>query len=160
MRGGDRADHGGHRRPRAGRGRGGLGVGAASAAASASFGSGAARVDVRAIAPAVPAAVGPGSRPSRPPSPGRPPTARQQQHPGLAFRPGGAVGRGVDARLLAILSLLSAQLPVRLVAFIGAPGAGSGVPLRGAEIGVASPSARSAVVRLLNAQQGRTGRPR
>lgn len=59
-----------------------------------------------------------------------------------------------SARLLAILSLLSAQLPVRLVAFIGAPGAGSGVPLRGAEIGVASPSARSAVVGLLDAQQG------
>ena len=52
------------------------------------------------------------------------------------------------------MSLLSAQLPIRLVAFTGAPGAGSGVPLRGAEIGVASLAARSTVVGLLDAQQG------
>jgi hypothetical protein len=63
-------------------------------------------------------------------------------------------GGRVDARLLAILSLLSAQLPVRLVAFTGAPGAGSGAPLTGAEIGVASLAARSTVVGLLDAQQG------
>jgi hypothetical protein len=52
------------------------------------------------------------------------------------------------------LSLLSAQLPIRLVGFAGASGASAGVPLRGAEIGVASPTARSTVVGLLDAQQG------
>ena len=52
------------------------------------------------------------------------------------------------------MSLLSAQLPIRLLAFIGAPGAGSGVPVRGAEIGVASLAARSSVVALLDVQQG------
>ncbi len=52
------------------------------------------------------------------------------------------------------MSLVSAQRPIRLLAFIGAPGAGSGVPLRGAEIDVASPTARSAVVALLDVQQG------
>jgi hypothetical protein len=59
----------------------------------------------------------------------------------------------VDARLLTILALLAAQLPVRLAGFTGAPGAGPGVLLRSAEIGVASPAARSAVVALLDAQQ-------
>jgi hypothetical protein len=51
------------------------------------------------------------------------------------------------------LSLLSAQMPVRLVRFTAAPGAGPGVPLRGADIGVTSSAARSAVVALLDAQQ-------
>jgi hypothetical protein len=52
------------------------------------------------------------------------------------------------------LSLLCAQRPVRLVAFTGAPGSGAGAPLRGAESGVASSAARSAVLALLSAQQG------
>ena len=39
------------------------------------------------------------------------------------------------------------------MSFTGAPGAGPGAPLRGAEIGVASPAARSAVLALLDAQQ-------
>jgi hypothetical protein len=60
----------------------------------------------------------------------------------------------VDARLLAILALLSAQTPVRLVSFTGAPGAGPGAPLRAAEISVISPASRSAVLALLDAQQG------
>jgi hypothetical protein len=59
----------------------------------------------------------------------------------------------VDARLLAILALLSSQLPVRLVSFTGAPGAGPGAPLRAAEIGVIRPGLRSAAVALLDAQQ-------
>jgi hypothetical protein len=60
----------------------------------------------------------------------------------------------VDARLLAILALLSAQRPVRLVSFAGAPGADPGAPLRAAEISVGSPASRSAVLSLLAAQQG------
>jgi hypothetical protein len=59
----------------------------------------------------------------------------------------------VDARLLAILALLSAQLPVRLVSFSSAPGAGPGVPLRAAELSAVSPASRSAVLALLAAQQ-------
>jgi hypothetical protein len=59
----------------------------------------------------------------------------------------------VDARLLAILALLSAQRPIRLVSFPGAPGADPGTPLRAAEIGVGSPASRAAVLALLGAQQ-------
>jgi hypothetical protein len=59
----------------------------------------------------------------------------------------------VDARLLAILALLSAQLPVRLVSFTGAPGAGPGAPLRAAEVSVISPASSSAALALLDAQQ-------
>ena len=127
----------------------------ASASASASFRAGAARVDVRAIAPAVPAAVRTqlAAEQAALASAGRQLLGNKNIQASPSCRTALADGR-VDARLLAILSLLSAQLPVRLVAFIGAPGAGSGVPLRGAEIGVASPSARSAVVALLDAQQG------
>ena len=59
----------------------------------------------------------------------------------------------VDARLLTVLALLSAQLPVRLVSFTSAPGADPGAPLRAAEISVISAASRSAVVALLDAQQ-------
>jgi hypothetical protein len=44
-------------------------------------------------------------------------------------------------------------MPVLLLGFTGAPGAGLGAPLRGAEIGVTSSAAQSAVVALLDAQQ-------
>jgi hypothetical protein len=127
----------------------------ASASASASFGAGVVRVDVRAIAPAVPAAVRTQLAAERAAlaSAGRQLLGNKNIQVSPSARAVLADGR-VDARLLAILSLLSAQLPVRLLGFIGAPGAGSGMPLRGAEIGVASPSARSAVVGLLDAQQG------
>jgi hypothetical protein len=126
-----------------------------SASASASFGAEAARVDARAIAPAVPAAVRTqlAAEQAALASAGRQLLGNKNIQASPSARAALADGQ-VDARLLAILSLLSAQLPVRLLAFIGAPGAGSGVPLRGAEIGVATPSARSAVVGLLDAQQG------
>jgi hypothetical protein len=114
-----------------------------------------ARVGVRAIAPAVPAAVRTqfAAEQGALASAGRQLLGNKNIQASPSARAALAEGR-VDARLLAILSLLSAQLPVRVVAFIGTPGAGSGVPLRGAEVGVASPSARSAVVGLLDAQQG------
>jgi hypothetical protein len=60
----------------------------------------------------------------------------------------------VDARLLAILALLSAQMPVRLMSLAGGPGADPDAPLRAAEISVSSPASRSGAVALLNAQQG------
>jgi hypothetical protein len=121
----------------------------------ASFGSGAARVDVRAIAPADPAAFRTqlAAEQTALVSAGRQMLGNKNIQASPSARAALAGGR-VDARLLAILSLLSSQLPVRLVAFTGAPGAGSGVPLRGAEIGVASLAARSTVVGLLDAQQG------
>lgn len=49
---------------------------------------------------------------------------------------------------------MAAQLPVRVTAVTSAPGAGRGVPVRGAEIGADSTAARSTVVALLDAQQG------
>ena len=121
----------------------------------ASFGSGATRVDVRAIAPAGPAAFRTqlAAEQTALASAGRQLLGNKNIQASPSARAALAAGR-VDVRLLAILSLLAAQLPVRLEAFTGAPGAGSGVPLRGAEIGTASPAARSAVVRLLDAQQG------
>ena len=121
----------------------------------ASFGSGAARVDVRAIAPAGPAAFRTqlAAEQTALASAGRQLLGNKNIQASPSARAALAGGQ-VDARLLAILSLLSAQRPVRLVAFTGGPGAGSGVPLRGAQIGVSSPSARSAVVALLDAQQG------
>jgi hypothetical protein len=121
----------------------------------ASFGSGAARVDVRAIAPAGPAAFRAqlATEQTALVSAGRQMLGNMNVQASPSARAALAGGR-VDARLLAILSLLSAQLPVRLVAFTGAPGAGSGAPLTGAEIGVASLAARSTVVGLLDAQQG------
>jgi len=120
-----------------------------------SFGSGAARVDVRAIAPAGPAAFRAqlATEQTALVSAGRQMLGNMNVQASPSARAALAGGR-VDARLLAILSLLSAQLPVRLVAFTGAPGAGSGAPLTGAEIGVASLAARSTVVGLLDAQQG------
>jgi hypothetical protein len=50
--------------------------------------------------------------------------------------------------------VLAAQMPVRLAAFGAAPpGASPAVPLRGAQIGGASPAARSAILAFLHAQQ-------
>ena len=121
----------------------------------ASFGSGAGRVDVRTIAPAGAAAftTALAAEQNALASAGRQLLGNKNIEASPSARAALAGGR-VDARLLAILPLLSAQLPIRLVAFAGAPGAGSGVPLRGAEVGVASPAARSTVVGLLDAQQG------
>ena len=121
----------------------------------ASFGAGAGRIDVRAIASASPAAFRTqlAAEQTALASAGRQLLGNKNIDASASAAAALASGR-VDARLLAILSLVSAQRPIRLLAFIGAPGAGSGVPLRGAEIGVASPTARSAVVALLDVQQG------
>jgi hypothetical protein len=121
----------------------------------ASFGSGAARVDVRAIAPAGAAAfrIQLAAEQTALASAGRQLLGNKNVQASPSARAALSAGR-VDARLLTILALLSAQLPVRLTSFTGAPGAGSGVPLRAAQIDVTSPTARSAVVALLDAQQG------
>jgi hypothetical protein len=64
---------------------------------------------------------------------------------------------GADPRLLAMLSVLAAGMPVRLTAFEDSPpeaSAPTSVPLRGAEIGASSPAGISAVLAFLQAQQG------
>jgi hypothetical protein len=121
----------------------------------AGFGSGADRVDVRAIAPDGAAAfrsqlaaqhaslVSAGEQLLRNKNIHMSPTARASLLAGH-----------VDSRLLATLSVLAAQMPVRLAAFDAAPpGASPAVPLRGAQIGGASPAARSAILAFLHAQQ-------
>ncbi len=134
-----------------------LGPGLATADAPqviASFGSGAARVDIRTVAPggaaAFEAQLAAGQAALA--AAGRQLLGNQNIQAAPAARAALRAGR-VDARLLALLPLLAAQLPVRLAGFTGAPGAGPDAPLRGAEIGAASVAARSAIVALLNAQQ-------
>lgn len=71
-----------------------------------------------------------------------------------AARPALLAGR-VDPRLLANLSVLAAQMPIRLVAFDDlSPGADSAVPLRGAEIEAVSPAVSPVILSFLRAQQG------
>jgi hypothetical protein len=120
----------------------------------ASFGSGAARVDVRTIAPAGASSFRTqlDAEQTALASAGRQLLGNKNIRAAPSAQTALRAGQ-VDARLLTILSLLSAQMPILLLGFTGAPGAGPGAPLRGAEIGVASSAARSAVVALLDAQQ-------
>ena len=120
----------------------------------ASFGSGAERVDVRAVAPDGAAAfrsqlasehtsrISAGSQLVRNKNIQASPAARAALQAGQ-----------VDPRLFATLSVLASQMPIRLAAFDDPPpGASSAVPLRGAEIGAASPVALSAILAFLHAQ--------
>ena len=120
----------------------------------ASFGSGAARVDVRTIAPAGASSFKTqlDAEQTALVSAGRQLLGNKNIRAATSAQAALRAGQ-VDARLLTILSLLSAQMPVLLLGFTGAPGAGPGAPLRGAEIGVTSSAAQSAVVALLDAQQ-------
>ena len=60
----------------------------------------------------------------------------------------------VDPRLLVTLGTLAGLMPIHLVAFDDpSPGAGSEVPLRGAEIGAAAAAGLPAMVAFLKAQQ-------
>ena len=71
-----------------------------------------------------------------------------------AVRPALLAGR-VDPRLLANLSVLAAQMPIRLVAFDDlSPGADLRCRSRGAEIGAVSPGASPVILSFLRAQQG------
>jgi len=120
----------------------------------ASFGSGVARVAVRTIAPDGAAAFRAqlAAEMTALASVGRQLLGNKNIQASPSARAALRAGQ-VDARLLAILALLAAQMPVRLVSFTGAPGAGPGAPLRAAEISIISPASRSAVLALLNAQQ-------
>ena len=121
----------------------------------AGFGAGAGRVEVRTIAPDGPAAfrVQLAAERAALASAGRQLLGNTNVQASPSARAALTAGL-VDSRLLTILALVCAQRPVRLASFTGAPGADPGVPLRGAEIGVATPVARSAVIGLLDAQQG------
>jgi hypothetical protein len=120
----------------------------------ASFGSGVAQVAVRTIAPDGAAAFRAqlATEMTALASAGRQLLGNKNIQAAPTARAELRAGR-VDARLLAILALLSTQMPVQLASFSAAPGAGPGVPLREAEISVISPALRSAVLTLLAAQQ-------
>ena len=121
----------------------------------AAFGSGAERVDVRAVAPDGAAAFRSrlASERSYRISAGSQLVRNKNIHASPAARAALRAGQ-VDPRLFATLSVLASGMPIQLVAFDDLPpGASSAVPLRGAEIGVTSPAALSAVLAFLHAQR-------
>jgi hypothetical protein len=121
----------------------------------ASFGSGTARVDVRTVATG-----GAGQFKAQLAAEHAAQASAGQQMLGNTSITASKAARAaleagqVDWRLLAILSALSHQVPVTVVRFSGAPGAGPDVPLFNTEITVASPAGQSTVLALLKAQQG------
>lgn len=121
----------------------------------AAFGSGAERVDVRAVAPGGAAAFKSRLAAERADriSAGAQLMRNKNIHASPAARAALRAGQ-VDSRLFATLSVLASEMPIRLVAFDDLPpGGSSAVPLRGAEIDVTSPAARSAVLAFLHAQR-------
>jgi hypothetical protein len=121
----------------------------------ASFGAGAARVDIRAVAPGGAAALGAqlAAERTRAISAGKQLLSNKNIQAAPAARASLVAGQ-VDPRLLVTLSALASQLPLRLVMFDDpSPGASPAVPLRGAEIGAASPAALSSMLAFLHAQQ-------
>ena len=122
----------------------------------AGFGSGANRVEVRSTAPdgvvALEAAVSAQQASAR--SAGQQLLRNRTVQASPAARHDLLEGR-VDARLLANLSVLSSQWPIRLVAFDDAPpGASPAVPLRGVQLSATSAAGRSAILAFLHAQRG------
>ena len=122
----------------------------------AGFGSGTSRVEVRATAPdgltALEAAVSAQQASAR--SAGQQLLRNRTVRASPAARQDLLEGR-VDARLLANLSVLSSQWPIRLVAFgDAAPGASPAVPLRGVQLSATSAAGRSVILAFLHAQRG------
>ena len=121
----------------------------------ASFGSGAARVDVRVVAPDGAAAFDAQLASTRVHlvSAGTQLLRNSNIEAAPAARAALLAGQ-VDSRLLVTLSALAAAMPLRLVAFgDSSPGASHAAALRGAEVGAASPAGLSAVLGFLRAQQ-------
>jgi hypothetical protein len=120
----------------------------------ASFGTGAARVDVRSVAPTGAASFRTkvAAEQAILASVGRQLLGNQHIEASPAARAALLAGQ-VDARLLSLLSLLSGEMPVRLAGFASAPGADPGAPLRSADIDTPSPAARSSLVALLDVQR-------
>jgi hypothetical protein len=118
----------------------------------ASFGSGAARIDVRAVAADGTAAYDAALAADRSArlAAGRELIGNRHITTSAAAQAALRAGQ-VDPRLLAMLAALAAQQPLRILAFGDpSPGASAAVPLRGAEIAPASasPSARARAARL------------
>ena len=121
----------------------------------ASFGSGAERVDIRAVTPDGAAALRSqlASARTRDISAGKQLLGNKNIQAAPAARALLLTGQ-VDPRLLVTLSALASQMPLKLVMFDDpSPGASPAVPLRGAEIGAASPAGLSAMLAFLRAQQ-------
>jgi hypothetical protein len=116
----------------------------------AAFGSGAARIDVRAVAPDGAAAYRAGLaadvRARR--AAGTMLLRNHRIHTAAAARAALAAGT-VDPRLLAVLATLAAVHPLDITGFGSpGPGASAGVPLRAAEITVAAPGSPASLTRL------------
>jgi hypothetical protein len=121
----------------------------------ASFGTGAERVDIRFIAPdgskAFEAQLAT-DRKNRITA-GEQLLANNHVQASAGARQALLAGR-VDPRLLVTLGTLAGLMPIQLVAFDDpSPGAGSDVPLRGAELGAAAATGLPAMVAFLTAQQ-------
>jgi hypothetical protein len=121
----------------------------------ASFGSGTARVDVRAVATSGAATFEAqlAAEHAAQRSAGQQLLGNKNIRPSTSARAALKAGQ-VDLRLLAILSALSHQVPLAVMRFSGAPGAGPGVPLFNAEITVPTAADQSTVLAALRAQQG------
>jgi hypothetical protein len=120
----------------------------------ASFGSGAQRIDIRYLSPGGTAAFEASLASARR---ARIQAGRQflsNRHVQAPAQARGALLAGdVDPRLLVTLGLIAHEMPVRLVLFDDpSPGAGSQIPLRGAEIGASASAGLSAMLAFL-AQQ-------
>jgi hypothetical protein len=121
----------------------------------ASFGTGAERVDIRFIAPdgskAFEAQLAT-DRKNRITA-GEQLLANNHVQASAGARQALLAGR-VDPRLLVTLGTLAGLMPIQLVAFDDpSPGAGSDIPLRGAELGAAAATGLPAMVAFLKAQQ-------
>ena len=121
----------------------------------ASFGSGAERVDIRYIAPDGTAAFESQLATDQKAriAAGEQLLTNKHVQASAAARQALMAGQ-VDPRLLVTLSALAHQMPLHLVTFDDpSPGVSSDVPLRGAEIGAATPAGLPAMVAFLRAQQ-------
>jgi len=121
----------------------------------ASFGTGAGRVDIRFVAPdgskAFEAQLAT-DRNNRITA-GEQLLANNHVQASAGARQALLAGR-VDPRLLVTLGTLAGLMPIQLVAFNDpSPGAGSDIPLRGAELGAAAATGLPAMVAFLTAQQ-------